>query len=207
FGVANTTGAAGYPNGEAQKSNFPYPRFNVSRLFLRQEIGLGGETETADSDYGQLSGVKDINRVTLQVGKYSVKDRFHPNAYANDPRIDFLNWSIWASGAFDYPAVRLGLTWGLTAELNRKDWSVRAGYFLVPEVTNANTLDTALFVRGGYVGELEMRYKPFGKEGSFRLGTWLNSTFAGSYSQAVALASPDLGVAANDQNPWARAGA
>ena len=41
FGVADTTGAAGYPNGEAQKSNFPYPRFNVSRLFLRQEIGLG----------------------------------------------------------------------------------------------------------------------------------------------------------------------
>ena len=27
FGVANTTGAAGYPNGEAQKSNFPFPRF------------------------------------------------------------------------------------------------------------------------------------------------------------------------------------
>ncbi len=76
--------------------------------------------------------MKDINRVTLQVGKYSVKDIFDTNAYANDPRIDFLNWSIWASGAFDYPADRLGLTWGLTAELNRQDWSVRAGYFLVP---------------------------------------------------------------------------
>ena len=206
FGVASTTGAAGYPNGEAQKSNFPYPRFNVSRLFLRQEIGLGGETETVDSDYGQLSGVKDINRVTLQVGKYSVKDIFDTNAYANDPRIDFLNWSIWASGAFDYPADRLGLTWGLAAELNRKDWSVRAGYFLMPFESNAATLDTALFVRGGYVGELEMRYKPFGKEGSFRLGTWLSSAFAGSYSQAVALANPALGLNANDTLPWTRQG-
>ncbi|MGG7380155.1 hypothetical protein ACQ7B2_15815, partial [Escherichia coli] len=74
FGVGNTVGAAGYPNGEAQKSNFPYPRFNVSRLFLRQEIGLGGETEKIDGEYGQLSGVKDVNRITLQLGKYSVKD-------------------------------------------------------------------------------------------------------------------------------------
>lgn len=206
FGVADTTGAAGYPNGEAQKSNFPYPRFNVSRLFLRQEIGLGGEREKVESDYGQLSGERDINRVTLQLGKYSVKDIFDGNAYANDPRVDFLNWSIWASGAFDYPADRLGLTWGLTAELNRANWAVRAGYFLVPDVTNANTLDTALFVRGGYVAELEARYKPFGREGSFRIGTWLNSTFSGSYTQAVALANPALGLNANDTIPWTRQG-
>ena len=206
FGVANTTGAAGYPNGEAQKSNFPYPRYNTSRIFLRQEIGLGGEREKVESDYGQLSGERDVNRVTLQLGKYSVKDIFDGNAYANDPRADFLNWSIWASGAFDYPADRLGLTWGLTAELNRSNWSARAGYFLVPFESNANTMDTALFVRGGYVGELEMRYKPFGREGSFRLGTWLNSTFSGSYSQAIALANPDLGLNANDTIPWTRQG-
>lgn len=206
FGVADTTGAAGYPNGEAQKSNFPYPRFNVSRLFLRQEIGLGGEREAVASDYGQLSGERDINRITLQLGKYSVKDIFDTNPYADDPRVDFLNWSIWASGAFDYPADRLGLTWGLTAELNRQNWAVRAGYFLVPDVTNANTLDTALFVRGGYVAELEARYRPFDKPGSFRLGTWLNSTFAGSYTQAVALANADLGLNANDTIPWTRQG-
>jgi len=204
FGIADTVGAAGYPNGEAQKSNFPYPRFNVSRLFLRQQIGLGGERESVESEYGQLAGERDVNRVTLQFGKFSVKDIFDTNAYANDPRIDFLNWSIWASGAFDYPADRLGLTWGLTAELNRRDWSVRAGYFLVPFESNANTLDTALFVRGGYVGELEMRYRPFGREGSFRLGTWLNSVYSGSYNDATALANPALGLNANDTMPWTR---
>jgi high affinity Mn2+ porin len=206
FGVANTTGAAGYPNGEAQKSNFPYPRFNVSRLFLRQEIGLGGEREQVESEYGQLAGERDINRVTVQVGKYAVKDIFDGNAYAEDPRLDFLNWSIWASGAFDYPADRLGLSWGLTAELNRANFAVRAGYFLVPYVSNANTFDTAFFVRGGYVGELEMRYTPYGRPGSFRLGTWYNSTFAGSYSQAVLLANPAIGLNANDTIGFTRQG-
>jgi hypothetical protein len=37
------SGAAGFPNGEAQKSNFPYPHHSTSRLFLRQTLGLGGE--------------------------------------------------------------------------------------------------------------------------------------------------------------------
>jgi high affinity Mn2+ porin len=198
FGVANTTGAAGYPNGEAQKSNFPYPRYNTSRLFLRQEIGLGGETETVESEYGQLSGVKDVSRVTLQVGKYSVKDLFDGNEYAEDPRIDFLNWSIWASGAFDYPADRLGLTWGFTAELNQVNWAARAGYFLVGNQPNANTLDLNLFTRGGYVSELELRFKPYERPGVLRFGSWLTSTFAGSYEQAVLLAAMTPGLNAND---------
>lgn len=206
FGVADTTGAGGYPNGEAQKSNFPYPRYNTSRLFLRQEIGLGGEREKVESDYGQLSGERDVSRVTVQIGKYSVKDIFDGNAYAEDPRLDFLNWSIWASGAFDYPADRLGLTWGLAVELNRPTFAVRAGYFLVPFESNANTLDTALFVRGGYVGELELRYRPFGRTGSFRFGTWLNSTFSGAYNDAVALAALTPGLTANDTIAQTRQG-
>ena len=189
FGVANTVGAGGYPNGEAQKSNFPYPRYNTSRIFLRQEIGLGGEREKVEGEYGQLSGEKDVSRVTLQVGKYSVKDLFDGNDYAEDPRIDFLNWSIWASGAFDYPADRLGLTWGFTAELNQARWAARAGYFLVGDQPNSNTFDMTLFSRGGYVGELEMRFKPYDRPGILRLGSWLTSTFAGSYNQAVALAA------------------
>ena len=46
-----------------------------------------------------------------------------------------------------------------------------------------------LFARGGYVGELELRYEPFGRTGIAKLGTWLTSTFAGSYNEAVALAN------------------
>jgi high affinity Mn2+ porin len=206
FGVANTTGAAGYPNGEAQKSNFPYPRYNTSRIFLRQEIGLGGEREKVESEYGQLSGEKDVSRVTLQVGKFSVHDLFDGNDYAEDPRLDFLNWSIWAAGAFDYPADRLGLTWGFTGELNQPSWAVRAGYFLVGNQPNANTFDMALFSRGGYVGELEMRFKPYQRPGTLRFGSWLTNTFAGSYEQAVLLAAMTPGLTANDTIAQTRQG-
>ena len=198
FGVGNTTGAGAYPNGEAQKSNFPYPRYNTSRLFLRQEFGLGGEREKVESDYGQLAGEKDVSRVTVQIGKYSVKDLFDGNSYAEDPRVDFLNWAMWASAAFDYPADRLGLTWGLTAEINQKRWAARAGYFLVGNEPNANTYDLALLTRGGYVGELELRYSPYERPGIARLGTWLTTTYSGSYSQAVSLAALTPGLTADD---------
>src|SRR5207249_3843108 len=65
FGLHDTTGAAGFPNGEAQKSNFPYPRYSTSRLFFRQSIGLGGEQENVESSYGQLSGKRDVSRLTF----------------------------------------------------------------------------------------------------------------------------------------------
>jgi high affinity Mn2+ porin len=197
FGLANTVGAAGFPNGEAQKSNFAYPRYNTSRLFLRQEWGLGGEREKVEGEYGQLSGEKDVKRVTVQVGKFAVHDVFDTNDYAQDNRVDFMNWAMWASGAYDYAADRLGLTYGITAELNYPDWAVRAGYFLMPTVSNGNLMDWQLFARGGYVTELELRLRPFNRPGVYKAGLFLNSVFAGSYNDAVTLANT-LGVTADN---------
>jgi len=187
FGVANTTGAAGFPNGEAQKSDFPFPRYSTSRLFLRQTFGLGGKTEKIDSDYGQLSGIYDVSRLTVQVGRFSVHDLFDTNDYAQDPRVDFLNWSIWASGAFDYAADRIGLTYGATAEFNQKNWAVRAGYFLVGNQPNSNVMDPNLFTSGAYNAELELRYQAFKHPGVVKFGGWMHETFTGNYNEALNL--------------------
>jgi high affinity Mn2+ porin len=206
FGVAGTVGAGGYPQGEAQKSNFPFPQYSTSRLYLRQEIGLGGEREKVESDYGQLSGERDVSRLTFQAGRFAVHDFFDTNDYADDPRVGFLNWSLWAAGAFDYPADKIGLTYGVTAELNQPLWAARAGYFLVGNQPNANVFDMNLFVRGGYVAELELRFKPFNRPGAAKLGSWLTNTFAGSYNDAVALAALTPGLTANDTIAQTRQG-
>jgi hypothetical protein len=71
FGLRDTTGAAGVPNGEAQKSNFPYPRYSTSRLFLRQTVKFGGEQETVDSVYGQMAAKRDVSRLTFRSGRRS----------------------------------------------------------------------------------------------------------------------------------------
>jgi high affinity Mn2+ porin len=194
FGLHNTTGAAGFPNGEAQKSNFEYPRYSTSRLFLRQTVGLGGEQESIESSYGQMAGKKDISRLTFQLGRFAVHDVFDANAYASDPRSDFLNWSIWAAGAFDYPADRIGLTYGGLAELNQKYWALRVGYFLAGNEPNANEFDMDVFRRGGYVTELETRYSVLSRPGKFRVAVWADTYFSGSYREAIdmVLANPDL---------------
>jgi high affinity Mn2+ porin len=185
FGLHDTTGAAGYPNGEAQKSNFPYPHYNTSRAFLRQTFGFGGEQEKLEGGPNQLSGMVDISRLTIQAGKFAVSDVFDGNSYAKDTRKDFMNWSLWASGAFDYSADKVGLTYGATAEFNQKQWALRFGYFLMPAESNANNFDTRVFERGSYVAELETRYSIFSRPGKLRTIVWLNSVYSGSYRETL----------------------
>jgi high affinity Mn2+ porin len=185
FGFNNTTGAAGFPNGEAQKSGFPYPHYNTSRLFLRQTFGFGGEQEELASGQMQLADKVDVSRLTLQAGKFSVVDLFDGNAYAHDPRKDFMNWSMWASGAFDYAADKLGLGYGVSAELNQKQWALRAGYFLMDDKSNSNQFDTKILQRGEYVAELETRYTLFSQPGKLRTLVFLNSDFSGSYRETL----------------------
>lgn len=194
YGLNATFGAAGFPNGEAQKSNFSYPHYITSRLYLRQTFGLGGEQETVQSDYGQMAGKRDVSRLTFQIGKFAVHDMFDNNTYAQDPRTQFLNWSIWAAGAFDYPGDMVGLTYGAAAELNQQAWAVRAGYFLVVVHPNTNDFDMELGKRGGYVGEFETRYEVLSRPGKLRVIGWMHDTLSGGYRDALNLAAATPGL-------------
>jgi len=195
FGLSDTVGLAGFSSGEAQKSNFPYPHYNTSRLYVRQTFGFGGEQEELASGQLQLPGKVDVNRLTLQAGKFSVGDIFDGNAYAKDTRKDFINWSIWAPGAFDYAADKLGLTYGMTAELNQKNWALRGGYFLMGAVSNSNNFDTQVFRRGQYVAELETRYTLFSRPGKLRTIGWVSSAFSGSYRDTLDNPALNLDIA------------
>jgi len=187
FGLSDTLGVAGFPNGEAQKSDFPMPRFNVARVFLRQTFGLGGEQETIEDGPNQLAGRQDISRITVTVGKFAVTDFFDGNAFASDPRTSFLNWNLYGGGSYDWTMDKISYTWGALAELNQKFWAFRAGYFLVPVVANVNDFDAHVPGRGEYISELELRYSLFSQPGKLRLMGWVNIANAGSYSDALAM--------------------
>lgn len=185
FGFNDTVGVAGFTNGEAQRSNFPYPHYNTSRLFVRHTFGLGGEQEELAGEPMQLPGQADVSRLTLQAGKFAVLDVFDGNNYAKDTRKDFMNWALWAPGAFDYSADKVGLSYGVTAELNQKQWALRGGYFLMDAVSNSNSFDTRLFQRGEYLLELETRYSLLGQPGKLRTIGWINSAYMGSYRDTL----------------------
>ncbi len=65
----------------------------------------------------------------------------------------------------------------------------------------------SLFSRGGYVGELEMRFKPYDRPGILRLGTWLTSTFCRLLQPSGgARGSRPAGLTANDTIAQTRQG-
>jgi high affinity Mn2+ porin len=142
-----------------------------------------------------LANKVDVSRLTIQAGKFSIVDLFDQNSYARDSRKDFMNWSIWSSGAFDYAADKLGLTYGAAAEFNQKQWALRAGYFLIDGTSNSNNFDMRVLQRGGYVAELETRYSLFSQPGKLRTIAWLNSAFSGSYRETLNNPALNLDIA------------
>lgn len=207
FGLSRTLGIDGFPNGEAQKTGFDTPKPNVARLFVQQIFGLGGEQEPVEDDLNQLAGSVDVSRITFTAGKFAAPDIFDNNQYAHDPRNDFMNWSLWEAGAWDYPADEKGYTDGLAAELNQKDWALRGGWFLEPKIQNQRDLDPRFLKRYGTVAELETRHEIDGMAGKLRYLVFLNRAPQGNLDQAVALAqqtgtSANAAMAAVSRDNW-----
>lgn len=198
FGLSETRGLAGFPNNEAQKAGFDYPHYNTARLFARQVFGLGGEQEEIADGPLQVGEKVDVSRVTFTFGKISVGDFFDNNSYAHDGRASFMNWSLVDAGAFDYAADPKGYTWAAVIDFNQKDWALRGGYFLLPDVPNGNNFDTRIFQRGQYILEFEDRYKLFGSQGKFRLTGWDSQCYCGSF--AATLTNPYLSYPVFDSN-------
>jgi high affinity Mn2+ porin len=197
FGINTTLGLAGFPNGEAQKGGAPYPKLRPMRYFFRQTFGLGGEQEKVEDAANQLGGKRDIDRVTLTVGRFAVGDYFDANAYAHDPRADFSNWALWASAAYDFPADLPGFTRGAVVELNRKNWALRAGIFQVPKQQNSDVL---VFDTGGAVVEFEGRYSIKDQPGKLRLGVFANRGNMSNYRDVLAIVAADPTLDINDVN-------
>jgi high affinity Mn2+ porin len=185
YGLNNTLGVDGFPNGEATRQGTSEPDAIIARLFIRQTIGFGGEEEAVEDGSFTLAGKQDISRLTFTIGKMSVKDIFDNNTYANDPRTQFLNWGLMANEAWDFPANSLGYITGFAIELNQPVWTMRYGMFQVPEVSNGSSLDSHYLEAWGMVVELERRFAILEHPGAIRFLAYLNRAHMGSYQDAV----------------------
>ena len=195
FGLNGTLGLAGFSNGEAQKAGAAFPRIRPQRYYFKQTFGLGGEQEDVPDGPNQLAGKRDIDRLSVIVGRFAVGDFFDGNAYAKDPRADFMNWAMWSSGAYDFPADLPGYTRGAVVELNRKDWALRAGLFQVPSAPNSDVLT---FRTGGTVAEFEERHSILARPGKLRVGIFANSGNTANYRDVVDLAAANPALDIND---------
>ena len=199
FGLSKTFGIESFPNGDAYKAGTMVPNFVFARLFLRQTIGLGGAQEDVPDDQLTLAGKEDVSRITLTLGRFTPKDMFDNNAYANDPHTQFMNWAFLSNSTWDYAADSVGYTTGLAAELNQAKWTLRYGFFQMPGVPNSFSVedqflkwpnggtDGPFFTTWGMAGEFERRYNVNTHPGTVRLLSWLNEANMSSYQAATAI--------------------
>jgi high affinity Mn2+ porin len=193
FGFNNTHGVAGFPSAEAYKLGFGEPYARIQRAFFRQTIDLGGESERVSDNFFQFAGTHSADRVVLTVGRFGIFDIFDTNKYANNPKEDFLNWSLVNAGTFDYAGDGWGYTYGAAAEWYLDRWTLRGGVFdlSVTPAGGVSPLGYALdptFQQFQLVGEIEERHELWGEPGKIKLTGFLSHGRAGNFSDAVALA-------------------
>ena len=181
----NLVGLGTFTNGEITRSAGTNPTFYRQRLFLRQTWNQGGDREVVDSDFNQMRGVVDSNRFVLTAGNFSTLDVFDDNAYAKDPRTQFMNWGNWTYGAYDYAADARGFGWGVAGEWYRDNWVVRFARMTGPKTPNGLPIDYAIGRHYGDQIELEHRHELNGKPGKLRVIGWRNRANVASFSDAL----------------------
>ena len=187
FGLNGTLGLAGFSNGEAQKAGAAFPKFRPQRYYLKQTFGLGGEQEDVADAANQLPGKRDIDRITLIVGRFAVGDFFDGNSYAHDPRADFMNWAMWSSAAYDFPADLPGFTRGARRRIQPQGLGGARR-----RVRGASDSPTATFScstpRTAARWLNSRNATPCSDQpGKLRLGVFANSGNTGNYNNALAI--------------------
>ncbi|HKI31307.1 MAG TPA: carbohydrate porin [Gemmataceae bacterium] len=184
-GFSAVDGIAGFSNGDITRVGVVEPTPYFARLFLRQTWGLGGEQETVEDEPNQIAGKRDIDRITLTVGKFTFTDLIDNNRYSHDPRTQMQNWSLMYNGAWDYPANVRGYDYGIGLDFNQKDWALRYGIMAEPAVANGAPIDPHFLKAFGQALEWEGRWRVCDHPGRVRLMAYLNRAHMGDYREAL----------------------
>ena len=188
-GVSGSTGLAGLTNGDVvrQGSNNLKKRPYVARRYLRYVMPLSGETADVEAAQGQVAGKEATTRLEFKIGTTAVSDDFDKNRYANSTRTQFMNWSLWNNGAWDYAADTRGYTNGLLAAYVSPSWTLRAGIYQMPSMANGQDLDAPLVK--ARAENIELTFAPNEAGTIVRLLAYRNVARMGIYRDALAVAA------------------
>ncbi len=185
-GFSATRGIAGFPNGEVYRVDDMKPNVFLARAFLRQVFALSpAHRESLPPDQNQLASSVPSQRLTLTIGKFSLTDLFDDNAYSHDPRTQFMNWAVWAAGAWDYAADTKGYTWGIAAQATLEHFWLTCALVQVPSTANGPGFDMNLEKAYGLNLEIVRSFNLLESEGRVHLIGFLNRADMGRYQSAL----------------------
>lgn len=172
-------------NAELEKNGLREPTFYRSRLFLRQTLGLGGDSIPVEPGPMQLGKTVDSRRIVVTAGNLAIIDIFDKNAYAADVRQQFLSMNFLTYSAFDFAADARGYTWGLAGEYYYDDWAFRIGRFIGPRNPNQLQLNYSIMNFHGDHLEIEHKHDLYGQPGKLRVLYYRNVENMGRWDDAI----------------------
>ena len=189
-GIGKAFGLAGYTNLDSVRTVSGLPlgaKPYLARFMLRQIIPLTHERVQADRDPLHLATSLPARRIEFRIGKFDLADFFDLNSFGSDSHLQFLNWTVDNSGAWDYAANTRGYTDGALLEYDDHWWTVRFAEALMPKVANGINLDADIARARSENLELEARGKLIAhRAGVVRLMSYLNHANMGNYEEAIA---------------------
>lgn len=185
-GISNVLGLAGAPNGEIYRVGNPRPTLFIAREYLQQEFPLKNtEYEKQVDDQNLIEGKVPTSRFVIQIGKFGISDFFDDNKYDHDPRSQFLNWSLMASGSWDFPADLRGYTSGIVLQLIEPSWGVRFAAVRVPRMANGLKMDWNISNSNSETLEYERIVRVHSHPGSLKFTSYITFSRAPVYNRAV----------------------
>ena len=172
-------------NFELQKGGDEIPQVYISRILLRQSIGLGGHQIAQNSGPMRLGTTYDSRRLVFSVGSFTILDIFDRSAVDIDPRQGFLGLGFMTYGAYDFASDARGYSYGGVAELYWDRWAVRFGRITPPKDPNQLAVDFRLAKYYGDQMEVEHKHELHGYGGTLRVLAYRNREKIGRFSDAV----------------------
>jgi len=187
-------GMGGFTNGEVTRAAGSSPSIYRQKLFLRKTFNEGDLTEVVAADVDQLKGLVSRNRWVLTAGNFSNLDVFDDNAYAKDPRTQFMNWGNMTYAAYDYAADARGYGWGVALEWYKENWALRLSRMTGPKLPNGLPVDFQIGKHFGDQLEIERSHYLMSQAGKSRFIVWHDRAKVANFSDALAygLANPNL---------------
>lgn len=172
--LSGALGIAGFPNGDAFRIGKPTPQLSTGEYYIIKTFGLS-----------ESSNAGHAPRLTLVLGKFSIVDWFDRNAYSNDARTQFMNWTLMNNGAWDYPADTRGYIPGFVAEYLTPTWTLRFAATMQTSSANGPNFDSNIAKAHGFTLQGGYSYDLGGQPGKLRLLLYYNTGHFGNYNEAT----------------------
>jgi hypothetical protein len=185
-GISQAFGLAGFTNLDVVRNPTLGPSPYVARGLIRYSIPLSGMKQSHTPELHALLSSVPVRLLSITAGKLGIVDFFDLNSAGGDSHLQFMNWTVDNTGAYDYAADTRGYTIGVVAEFRDRTWAARWGEALMPAVANGIRYDWDVARAHAENVEIELdRGIVPGHDGILRLLGFMNHGRMGSYQEAL----------------------